>query len=554
MPIDKKVLVAQLKESARLLEVLGEDPFRARAFDNAARQLDTFGGDVARLLTEDRLTEVPGIGKGLAAELAALKTRDTLPLLDELHERVPAGVRSLFRVSGLGAKKIAALWRSGITDLPALVEAARDGRVAALKGFGAKSAQALLEAAEFALEASRYLRLDQAEVLAEAVVARLHEALPQARFEVAGELRRACEVIAGLELVAADADATEVQAVLGETRSHVKDDRVQAELDGYPLTVHLCRANAFGTTLARATGNEAFWGWLEQRAGDRGVALQGQAYEDEASLFTALSLPFIPPERREEAEPETVPDLVTRADIRGLVHAHTRASDGAASLREMVAAAQARGYRYLAMADHSQSSQVANGLSPERVLAQAEEVAQLRRELAAAGSDFGLLHGIEVDIRTDGSLDYDDEILARLDYVIVSVHQNFSLSLAQQTERIVRAVRHPRASILAHPTGRLLLQRPGYALDLEAVIEACAESGTVIELNANPRRLDLDWRWVKRAKAQGCRFAINPDAHAPSGYDDLRYGVAQARKGGLTTADVVNTAPNAEAFLSRLKR
>jgi DNA polymerase (family 10) len=552
MPIDKKVLAQQLKEAARLLELLGEDPFRARAFDNAARQLDLFEGDVARLLAEDRLTEVPGIGKGLAAELAALKTRGTLPLLDELYERVPAGVRSLFRVSGLGAKKVAALWRSGITDLPTLVEAARDGRIAALKGFGAKSAQALLEAAEFALEASRYLRLDQAEALAEAVLARLRQALPEARFAVAGELRRACEVVAGLELVAAGAGAAEVQAALGVAASHGKGECVQAELGGYPLAVHLCRDDAFGTTLARATGSEAFWGWLEQRARERGVPLQGH-YEDEERFFAALSLPFIPPERREEAEPELIEDLVTLADIRGLVHAHTRASDGAASLREMVAAAQARGYRYLAIADHSQSSQIANGLSPERVLAQAEEVAQLRRELARAGSDFGLLHGIEVDIRTDGSLDYDDEILARLDYVIVSVHQHFGLSLKQQTERIVRAVRHPRASILAHPTGRLLLHRPGYALDLEAVIEACAESGTVIELNANPRRLDLDWRWVKRAKARGCRFAINPDAHAASGYDDLRYGVAQARKAGLTPRDVVNTAPSAEAFLARLK-
>jgi len=218
----------------------------------------------------------------------------------------------------------------------------------------------------------------------------------------------------------------------------------------------------------------------------------------------------------------------------------------------MVAAAQARSYRYLATADHSRSSAYANGLSVERVVAQAQEIEAVRQELA--DSSFELLHGMEVDILPDGSLDYPEEVLAQLDYTVVSVHQSFRLSRQQQTERIVRAVQHPQAKILGHATGRLLLRRPGYEVDLEAVIAACAEAGTVLELNANPHRLDLDWEWVARAKAAGCRFAINPDAHTIQGCDDVRYGVLQARKAGLQATDVVNTAPSAATFLQQLKR
>ena len=274
--------------------------------------------------------------------------------------------------------------------------------------------------------------------------------------------------------------------------------------------------------------------------------------DSEEALFAALELPTVPPELREEADAAPVPDLLEESDIRGLVHNHSTWSDAVNSIPEMVAAAQGLGYAYLAMADHSRSSFYANGLSIERVAAQAEEIDALRRQLDEAGSAFELLHGIEVDILPDGSLDYPDEVLATLDYTVVSVHQNFTLSRAEQTERIVTAVRHPLASILGHATGRLMLRRPPYEVDLEAVIDACAESGTVIEINASPYRLDLDWRWVRVAKAEGCRFSVNPDAHRSDGFDDVRYGVGMARKAGLTPAEVVNTAPSGQAFLARL--
>ena len=273
----------------------------------------------------------------------------------------------------------------------------------------------------------------------------------------------------------------------------------------------------------------------------------------EEDLFKALGIAWVTPELRESSRLEQPQNLVTLSDIRGMVHNHSTWSDAEHSIREMVRAAQERGYSYLAMADHSRTSFYANGLSIERVYAQAKEIQTIRQELKHQGSDFELLHGIEVDILSDGSLDYPDEVLATLDYTVVSVHQNFTLSEKAQTERIIKAVKNPYAKILGHMTGRLLLRRPSYALDIQAIIEACAESQTIIEINANPYRLDLDWRWVIKAKELGCAFSINPDAHAINGFDDIRYGVMMARKAGLSAKDVVNTASTGQAFLSHLK-
>jgi DNA polymerase (family 10) len=557
MAIDKKQIAAQLAEAARLLVLLGEDPYRARAFEQAAAAIEAYQGDVLLLLYEDRLTEIRGIGKGLAAELAALKTDDQLAILDHLQARVPEGVRDLFQVSGLGVKKIAALWQSGITDLTALLAAVEDGRVAAIKGFGAKSAAAIGQAARFALTAQQQMRLDVAEAIAAELTAALRAALSEAQVAVAGSLRRACPVVDDIRLVVTRASHTEVRAALAATGDA---PIVTGRYHGRPFEAIVIDPEAYGAALAMWTGNSDYRQALVERAGSLGYTLRDDslfegdrrlATPSEGELLLYLNLPLLPPERREAAQPEVIEDLVTLSDIRGLVHVHTDWSDGAVSLRSMVAAAQARGYRYLATADHSRSSAYANGLSVERVLAQAEEIEAVRHEL---DSGFELLHGMEVDILPDGSLDYPEELLAQLDYTVVSVHQSFRLSRRQQTERIVRAVQHPKAKILGHATGRLLLRRPGYEVDLDAVIAACADAGTVLELNGNPHRLDLDWEWVARAKAAGCRFAINPDAHTIQGCDDVRYGVMQARKAGLRVADVVNSAPTASAFLQQLKR
>jgi DNA polymerase (family 10) len=568
-PVSKKELVRQLSEASRLLELVGAEGFRANAYAAAARQLDAFEGDFTVLFAERRLAELRGIGKGLAAEMYALRSRERLEVLDDLYAQVPDGVRGLLRVSGLGPKKARLLWLSGIENLAELVAAAQDGRVAALKGFGAKSAQTLGAAAAFALSATARLRLDEAEVYAAAFTSVLAQLLPDARLHWVGELRRSLETVGTLQAVVTGASAEVLERALVPFGPEVAPSGPVLPLtfEGRRLELYLSEASTLGAALTVQTGEEAFVAALQGRAAVKGLRLTGTGLfngkerletRTEGEVFAALGVDYVPPERRDrplesQAEHLVPVNLVTVQDMRGLVHNHSSWSDGAAPLREMVAAARALGYGYLALADHSKTSYYANGLSIARVAAQAEEIAEIRRELLEEGSEFRVLHGLEVDIMPDGSLDYPDEVLATLDYAVVSVHQHFTLSRAKQTERIVRAVQNPYADILAHPTGRLLLRRPGYEVDVRAVLGACAETGTVVEINANPHRLDLDWREVVRARALGCRFAVNPDAHHPDGYADVRYGILMARKAGVKAAEVVNTAPTAEAFLARLK-
>lgn len=569
--LERKAIARQLNEAARLLDVLGEDPFRSRAYANAARALEGFEGDLDELAQRGELTRIKGIGQGLASELTAEPVDGLLPLLAELRARVPEGVRDLFRVSGLGAGKVRALWGAGITSLEALVAAVESGEVQQLKGFGKKSAEAFAAGARFALAARARLRRDQAEAAIAVLGWALEEALPAAAVTPVGAYRRGLETVGEIELVIANASLEALEPVarrvLDGVSVHAADPLGGARVEGryghtgvrwFPVP-----APAAGAAIAVRTGAAAYVSWLRERAVAAGSSLDGTglvqagvrvATPAESDVFAALGLPRAAPELREAPAPGPVPGLIELADIGGVVHNHSTWSDAEHSLRDMVAAARAKGFRYLATADHSRTSFYAGGLSEDRVRRQAEEVRAIRAELAAEGADFGLIHGMEVDILPDGSLDYPDEILELLDYAVVSVHQHFTLSRVEQTARIVAAVQHPCADILGHPTGRLLLQRPEYDVDLEAVIDACAATGTVIEINANPRRLDLDWRWATVAKARGCAFAIDPDAHHVDGFDDLRYGVAVARKAGLTAADVVTTAPTGEAFLGRLKR
>ena len=565
MDITKKQLVAQLNEAAKLLEVLGEEPHRARAYANAARQLEATETDLSQLLSRGSLTQIRGVGGGLAAEIMTLKERDTLPILDELYELVPTGVRNLFVVSGLGAKKISLLWQNGIGNLDELVEASRDGRVASLKGFGKKSAESILTAAEFALEAQKRMRLDVAEAYAAALQEVMSAALPGAKITFAGSLRRSLETVGDLDVIVTGVSFREVLDVLEPFVDDLKTDKpyLAATFEGRPLELHVVPEEALGAALAVQTGSKVFVDMLQKKAAEEGCKLCSEGLfkgdklistPTEKVVFEYLNVPYVPPERRESVQTSTPENLISLDAMRGVIHNHSTWSDGASSLREMVAAARGLGYHYLAMADHSRTSYYANGLSIKRVEQQSQEIAKINKELSDEGGDFKVLHGIEVDILPDGKLDYPDEVLATLDYTVVSVHQNFTLSEAKQTERIVNAVRNPYATILAHPTGRLLLRRPGYAVDLREVIEACAETKTVIEINANTRRLDLDWRWVIKAKRLGCTFSIDPDAHHTSGYDDVRYGVMMARKAGLSVDDVVNTAPTAGDFLARLKK
>ncbi len=563
--ISKKQVVAQLEETAQLLELIGEDVFRAKAFNNAANRLDEFEGDFESYFLERRLDEIRGVGKSLASEIYMLTdTAMVIPSLELLHQQVPESVRDLFQVSGLGPKKVGALWQQGIAGLNDLLAASQDGRIAALKGFGAKSAEKIRQSTKFVLANQTQMRLNVAEAYTRFIVQHLAKHLPEAKLEVAGDYRRCCEVVAELVFVITGADLASLQSVLSSIVNDIEitANTLSAKLEFFNLHFTVCPQEVLGAILATQTGNQEFVQALQLQAQKQDLELRSDGLfknnrlvstTSEDDLFKALEISWITPELRESDKLEQSQDLVTLTDIRGMVHNHSTWSDAENTIREMVRAAQERGYSYLAMADHSRTSFYANGLSIERVYAQAKEIQDIRHELKQEGSDFELLHGIEVDILSDGSLDYPDDVLATLDYTVVSIHQNFTLSEENQTARIIKAVENPYAKILGHMTGRLLLRRPSYALDIQAIIEACAKSKTIIEINANPYRLDLDWRWVIKAKELGCKFSINPDAHITTGFNDIRYGVMMGRKAGLSKNDVVNTAPTGREFLSYLK-
>ncbi len=563
--LDKKQVVFQLKQTASLLELLDEDPFRAKAFLNASQQLDNFKGNFLLLYKKKQLDQIKGIGKSLATEIYSLGTTSQLPLLEKLKGQVPQGVLELFSVSGLGAKKIRNLWQNDVDSLEKLVQASQEGTLATLKGFGKKSAESILKAAQFALESQGWFRIDEATLVAEQFIGILKRKLIEAKIEIAGRLRRGCEIINSIDIVLTNVSFTQVEDLIkGLVQVETGKSTLKFHYLNYPFELVIAEPNSFGAALALWTGNSKYIQMLLKHAEGKGYNLSAEKglqsktkvldTSEEKLLFKHLELPFIPPELRESESPKAISNLIKDKDIHGLIHNHTTWSDGENNINEMIKGAQAMGYRYLGLADHSAALAIANGLSAERVYAQALEVKRIRQSLDYAYGEFGLLHGIEVDVLVDGSLSYPDKVLAELDYTVVSVHQNFSLSRKEQTERIIKAVNNPYTNILAHPTGRLLLRRPAYEVDIDAVIEACASSNTVIEINANPHRLDLDWRYVIKAKELGCKFSINPDAHRIEGYSVMPFGVKVARKGGLTKEDVVNTAPTAEDFLARIGR
>ncbi|WP_457632236.1 helix-hairpin-helix domain-containing protein [Oceanithermus desulfurans] len=521
-----KDLARMLGEAADLMEVLGETGFRVNAYRKAARALERYEGELSELVAAgfDRL---PGIGKGLAGALAEIVASGEFGYLEELRGQVPPGVTELFMVQGLGPKRIRALWQAGIDSLEELVRAAEEGRVAAMPGFGKKTQQALAEAARFALANLRRVHLPVGLEAARLLLADLEAAGVHAA--LAGSLRRRLETAGNVDLVARAAPET-VLSALGEHAHAVHGRVVQGRLEGLPLRVFCASEHDFGTVLVRATGSES---WV-RALGELPVSA------DEAGVFAALGRPPVPPCWREPEHLGLEPPerFVERRDLAGLVHLHTAYSDGAASLRTMAEAAIAEGYAYMVVSDHSQTAAYAGGLTLEALERQWAEIDALNAELAP----FRILKGIESDILPDGALDYPDEVLARFDVVLGSLHSHFNLAREQQTERLLRAVENPYLTVLAHPSGRLLLRRRGAEADWERVLARAAELGKIVEINANPWRLDLDWRLALEWR-QRLVFSIGPDAHAPEGYADVAYGLWMAQKAGLPPERVANTWP-----------
>ncbi|MEO7167754.1 MAG: DNA polymerase/3'-5' exonuclease PolX [Chthoniobacterales bacterium] len=568
----KEQIVEVLETIATLLELQEENSFKIRAYTNAARSIETWGGNLRELAAENRLEEIPGVGKAIAGKITDLVLTGSSKFYDELRAQFPPDILELFSLPGLGAKKIKALLEKlGVSSIAQLAAACAAGKVAELPGFG-KTTQTKL--AQTIADRARHAGIfSLGQVAAEAV--QLQEDLQQhpdaSQVSIAGSYRRRKEIVRDLDFIVATKTPEAitdyfVRHVLvenviarGSTKTSVRlRSGIQADLRvvtsaEYPFALGYFTGSKEHNIVLRNHALQRGWTLNEYRlapaetssAKKKKPAQKIPEIRDEAELYRALELDFVPPELRENsgeieaAVAGRLPRLLEPENLRGTFHCHTSASDGRNSLEEMAAAAQELGLQYLGIADHSRSSIQAGGLDRARLLAQVARI----RELNKTFDGFRLFAGVECDILRDGSLDFDDETLGELDYVVASVHSAFQLPEAEMTERIIRAMSNPHVTFLAHPTGRLLLRREPYAIDIPAILDAAAATGTWIEINAAPKRLDLDWRWWPLAKEKGVKCVINPDAHGVEKLQELWFGVGVARKGWLTKDDVVNCLP-----------
>ena len=561
--LSKTEIAAILEEIGVILEIQGENPFKTRAYQNAARTLEGLEDDLPTLVEEDRLNKVKGIGKAIAEKISILVREGNLPYYDNLKKSIPPGLLDMLDIPGMGPKKIKLLYQKlALEDIPALKAACQAGKVRALDGFGAKSEEKILSGIRNreAYQA-RHLWWDAAAV-AQPLLQELRNQPGVERAEAAGSLRRQKETVGDLDFIVSSdnpgpvmdwftsrPDVQEISAK-GETKSSVRlQGGLQADLRVIPPAQYAFALHHF-------TGSKEHNVALRGRSLQRGFSLSEwglKAEKDtpaprdihsEEDLFQFLGLPYIPPELREgreeieQLEGRETPTLVEEKDLRGVFHNHTNASDGHHSLGEMARAAADRGWEYLGISDHSKASFQANGLNEERLARQLEVIRAFNQQEDRPLVLFG---GVECDILPDGRLDLDEEILQQCDYVIAAVHSGFTQDEETMTKRLIRALENPLVTMLAHPTGRLLLQREPYAVDLPNIIDAAAANDVIIEINAHPRRLDMDWRLWRRAAAKGVLTSINPDAHDREHFAYVAAGIATARKGWLTANQVLNT-------------
>ena len=547
-----------IEEYGVLLELSGANAFRVRAYTNAVRTLEMLETPLDALIAAGTLGEVKGIGKSVGELVLEFADTGTATAYEELRASVPDGLLDMLRVPGLGPRKIIAIREAlGIEDLDALALACGDGKLAELKGFGKKTQENILKGIEYIRAHRGRFRADVARESTQTLFDTL-QALPQTqRIEVAGSLRRAKETVKDVDFVVS---ANEPQVISNAFVAHpaVAEITAQGETkssvrlnNGMQVDLRVVPDGEFPYILHHFTGSKEHNVALRARAQGQGLKINEYGLYhgeerveciDETAFFAAMGLAYIPPELREglgeiEAAAENaLPELLTAADIRGMLHVHSTYSDGADSIEAMALAVRERGYDYLGMADHSQAAAYAGGLNVDAVKRQWDEIARLNEKLAP----FRIFKGIESDILGDGSLDYTDDILEQFEYIVVSVHSQFNLDRAKMTARIIRAIEHPCATIVGHLTGRLLLDREGYDVDVDQIIEAAARCGVAIEINAHPARLDIDWRHVKKARDHGVQIAVNTDAHSTGGLDNLPYGIGIARKGWLRAKDVPN--------------
>ena len=534
--VDTPTVVSLLREYAQRTALRGGNPYRAKAYSRAADSLATLALPLDVLIAEGRLTEIPGVGDAIADIITKLHRTGSHPSLEKLRKEIPASVLEMLTVPGLRPEKILRLYKDlGITSLAQLDAAAKEDRIRKTKGLGAALQTKILQNLAIARSGQGRLHMHRAAALLEHAMESLRRARPELkRLTVAGDFRRGCELVGDYAIVA--------EAPAGKKPALVESGG---------LRVHVADRGHFGAVLMHATGSAAHLEGLRVLAQQQGMSLQPDGLHkgrsvvaaNEEDIYRALGLSFIEPELREgrseieRALEGKLPKLVTDRDLQGILHCHTDASDGTETLEAMAKATRERGFEYFGVADHSKSAHYAGGLSIEQIEEQHHEADRMNKK---SGKDFRILKGIESDILADGSLDYPDEVLDRFDFVVASIHGRFKLDRVAQTDRLLRAISNPHTTILGHMTGRQLQRRPGYDIDVEKVLRACARHGVAVEINAHPWRLDLDWRWHQAALDLGCMMSINPDAHSIRELDHMHWGVEMARKGGVPADRVLN--------------
>lgn len=556
--MDKVEVIEILNNIGLLLELKGESFFKSRAYYDAARKLETLDEDLRLLIEENRLKDLKGFGKALTQKITELVTTGRLEYYINLRKEVPEGLIDILKIPGLGPKKVRALYNElGISSIDELKQVCVDNRLAKQKGFSAKSQEKILNGIENLNSYKGRFLYPIGETLGEILLKDIRDSGLCIRSEIAGSLRRKKEIIKDIDIITSSDRVDElmdfftthklVREVVnkGETKSSVNleygincDLRVVSDTE-YPYALHHFTGSKEHNTALRHIAKKQ-----GMKINEYGIFKDDQLIQckDESEFFSTFGMDFIPPELRENygeldaAEENKLPNLISYEDIMGLVHVHTDFSDGKYSLEEIVKESIDRGFKYILITDHSKSAAYARGLSVDILMRQFEEIDRLRDIY----SEIKILKGIESDILSDGSLDYTDDILCKFDLVIASVHSGFNMTEEQMTERVTKAIRNKYTSILGHPTGRLLLSREGYKLDMDRIINECVENNVIIEINASPYRLDLDWRYVKKAKALGAKFVISPDAHRIKDVDNIIYGINVARKGWLSKEDVFN--------------
>ena len=571
--LDNKRVSTVLQEVALLSELKGENPFKVKAYSNAARTIEILEEDLGDMVREGRLKEMKGIGEALSQHIAELVITGRLQVYDDLKNSIPTGHLEMLKISGLGPKKIKTLYdKLDVKTVGELEYACLENRLLDLHGFGQKSQEKILQGIQ---QVKKY----QGQYLYGEVIKPAQEILKKIlshpkviRGNLAGSLRRKMEVVRNINLVLSTQRPQEILTAfskLPEVEVIRFKDKASGRyllLSGVEVDLRTAPDQTFPSFLFCFTGSLAHWNAMLERAQVMGLKLSEEGLhqngrlissKEEGEIFNALSLDFIPPELRENqgeieaSEMHQLPRLIEEHDIKGIFHVHSFHSDGTNSIRSMAQASKKMGFSYIGLSDHSQSARYAGGLTLEKLMKQWKEIDLLNQEMEG----LHIFKGIESDILPDGSLDYEEAILGKLDFVIASVHSHFQMSREEMTQRVIKAIRNPYTTILAHPTGRLLLAREPYAIDMMRIIDEASRSGVAIELNTHPYRLDMDWRWCKYAKEKGAKIAMNPDAHDEEGLKDTYYGVGIGRKGWLEPGDILNAMDFGEmkAFLKRRK-